>query len=208
MVAYARTKGAKGINLVGMCCTANEILMRHGIPIGGNFLQQELAIVTGAVEAMVVDVQCIMQGLTDVAQCYHTKLITTDERAHITGSTYIHFDDLNALEIGKHIVKTAIDNFPNRGKNVRIPQQKSDMIAGFSHETITYLLGGLFRASYRPLNDNIINGRIRGVAGVVGCNNPRVTHDDAHVTLVKELIKNDVWYSRPAAALWPLPKPD
>ncbi len=101
MVAYARTKGAKGINLVGMCCTANEILMRHGIPIGGNFLQQELAIVTGAVEAMVVDVQCIMQGLTDVAQCYHTKLITTDERAHITGSTYIHFDDLNALEIGK-----------------------------------------------------------------------------------------------------------
>jgi anaerobic carbon-monoxide dehydrogenase catalytic subunit len=192
MIAYAKTKGAKGINLVGMCCTANEILMRHGIPIGGNFLQQELAIVTGAVEGMVVDVQCIMQGLSDVAQCYHTKLITTDERARIPGSTYIHFDDLNALEVGKTIVKTAIDNFPNRGKNVRIPDQRTDMIAGFSHETITYLLGGLFRASYRPLNDNIINGRIRGVAGVVGCNNPRVTHDDVHVTLVKELIKNDV----------------
>ena len=192
MVDYARSKGAKGINLVGMCCTANEILMRHGIPIGGNFLQQELAIVTGAVEAMVVDVQCIMQGLSDVAECYHTRLITTDERAHIPGSTYIHFDDLNALEIGKTIVKTAIDNFPNRHKNVRIPQVKTDMIAGFSHETITYLMGGLFRASYRPLNDNIINGRIRGVAGVVGCNNPRVTHDEIHVNLVKELIKNDV----------------
>jgi anaerobic carbon-monoxide dehydrogenase catalytic subunit len=192
IIAYAKTRGAKGINLVGMCCTANEILMRHGIPIGGNFLQQELAIVTGAVEAMVVDVQCIMQGLTDVAQCYHTKLITTDERAHITGSTYIHFDDLNAVEIAKNIIKLAIDNYPNRGKNVRIPQQKTDMIAGFSHETVTYLLGGLFRASYRPLNDNIINGRIRGVAGVVGCNNPRVTHDDVHVTLCKELIKNDV----------------
>jgi anaerobic carbon-monoxide dehydrogenase catalytic subunit len=192
MVDYARTKGAKGINLVGMCCTANEILMRHGVPIGGNFLQQELAIVTGAVEAMVVDVQCIMQGLTDVAECYHTRLITTDERAHITGSTYIHFDDLNAVESARSIIKTAIDNFPNRGKKVRIPQEKSDMIAGFSHETVSYLLGGLFRSSYRPLNDNIINGRIRGVAGVVGCNNPRVTHDEAHVTLVKELIKNDV----------------
>ncbi len=192
MVEYAKTKGAEGINLVGMCCTANEILMRHGIPIGGNFLQQELAIVTGAVEAMVVDVQCIMQGLTSVAECYHTKIITTDERAHITGSTYIHFDDLNAVESAKTIIKTAIDNFPNRSKNVRIPQEKSDMVAGFSHETVTYLLGGLFRASYRPLNDNIINGRIRGVAGVVGCNNPRVTHDDVHVTLVKELIKNDV----------------
>jgi anaerobic carbon-monoxide dehydrogenase catalytic subunit len=192
MIAYARTKGAKGINLAGMCCTANEILMRHGVPIAGNFLQQELAIVTGALEALVVDVQCIMQGLADVAQCYHTKLITTDERARIPGSTYIEFDDLNALKVAKTIIKTAIDNFPNRGKNVRIPQQKTDMIAGFSHETITYLLGGLFRASYRPLNDNIINGRIRGVAGVVGCNNPRVTHDDVHVTLVKELIKNDV----------------
>jgi anaerobic carbon-monoxide dehydrogenase catalytic subunit len=192
MIDYAKSKGASGINLVGMCCTANEILMRHGIPIGGNFLQQEMAVVTGAVEAMIVDVQCIMQGLTDIAQCYHTKLITTDERAHITGSTFIHFDDLNSVEISKNIIRIAIDNYPNRHKNVRIPQIKSDMIAGFSHETITYLLGGLFRASYRPLNDNIINGRIRGVAGVVGCNNPRVTHDDIHVTLVKELIKNDV----------------
>jgi carbon-monoxide dehydrogenase catalytic subunit len=192
MIAYAKSKGAKGINLAGMCCTANEILMRHGIPIGGNFLQQELSIVTGAVEAMVVDVQCIMQGLADVAHCYHTKLITTDARAKISGSTFMEFSDMNALETGKNIMRAAIDNFPNRGRNVRIPQVKSDLIAGFSHETITYLLGGIFRASYRPLNDNIINGRIRGVAGVVGCNNPRVTHDDPHVTMVKELIKNDV----------------
>jgi carbon-monoxide dehydrogenase catalytic subunit len=192
IIAYAKSKGAKGINLVGMCCTANEMLARHGFPVAGNFLQQELAIVTGAVEGMVVDVQCIMQGLVDVARCYHTKIITTDNRAKIEGSTYIPFDDFHAEETGKQIIKAAIDAFPNRGKNVRIPQVKSDMIAGFSHETISYLLGGVFRASYRPLNDNIINGRIRGVAGVVGCNNPRVTHDDPHVTLVKELIKNDV----------------
>ena len=192
MVQYAKSKGAKGINLAGMCCTANEILMRHGVPIAGNFLQQELAIVTGAVEAMVVDVQCIMQGLAEVAGCYHTKIITTDPRAKIKGATHIEFDDLNAVESAKTILKAAIDNFPNRGKNVRIPKDKTDLIAGFSHETINYLLGGLFRASYRPLNDNIINGRIRGVAGVVGCNNARVTHDDVHVTMVKELIKNDV----------------
>jgi carbon-monoxide dehydrogenase catalytic subunit len=166
--------------------------MRHGVPIAGNFLQQELAIVTGALEAMVVDVQCIMQGIADVAQCYHTKIITTDSRAHIQGATHMEFNEHDAVNSAKNIIKAAIDNFPNRGKNVRIPQQKSDLVAGFSHETINYLLGGSFRASYRPLNDNIINGRIRGVAGVVGCNNARVTHDDIHVTLVKELIKNDV----------------
>ncbi len=191
MIEYAKSKGAKGINLAGMCCTANEILMRHGVPIAGNFLQQELAIVTGALEAMVVDVQCSMQGIGDVAQCYHTKIITTDPRAKIQGASHIEFDELKAAESARAIIKAAIDNFPNRGKNVQIPKEKTDLIAGFSHETINYLLGGVFRASYRPLNDNIINGRIRGVAGVVGCNNPRVTHD-IQLDMVKELIKNDV----------------
>ncbi len=192
MIAYAKSKGAAGINLAGMCCTANEILMRHGVPIAGNFLQQELAIVTGALEALVVDVQCIMQGIQNVAQCYHTKIITTDPRAHITGAMHIEFDEHKAIDTAKNILKNAIDNFPNRGKNGNIPDIKTDLVAGFSHETINYLQGGVFRASYRPLNENIINGRIRGVAGVVGCNNVRVKHDDVHVRLVKELIKNDV----------------
>ena len=191
MLKYAETKGAKGINLAGICCTANEILMRHGIPIAGNFLQQELAITTGAVDAMVVDVQCVMQALQNVASCYHTKLITTSHRAGITGATAVPFDEHDALNSAKAILKAGIDNFPNR-KNVTIPDIKSPMIAGFSHETINYLLGGSFRASYKPLNDNIINGRIRGIAGVVGCNNARTTCDANHLTLVKELIKNDV----------------
>ncbi len=192
MIELAKSKGASGINLAGICCTANEILMRHGIPLAGNFLQQELALVTGAVEAMVVDVQCIMQSLPDIAQCYHTKIITTSPKAKIPGAMHIEFDEHNAIESARAIVRTAIDNFPNRGENVDIPKEQSDLVAGFSHETINYLLGGLFRASYRPLNDNIINGRIRGVAGVVGCNNPRVTHDAIHLAMIKELIKNDV----------------
>jgi len=192
MREYAKSKGAKGINLAGMCCTANEMLMRHGVPIAGNFLQQELAVITGAVEAMVVDVQCIMQGLVDTARCYHTKIITTDPRARIQGADHMPFDEHNAFESAKAIVKAAVDNFLYRGKKVRIPEHKTAMIAGFSHETINYLLGGLFRASYRPLNDNIINGRIRGVAGVVGCNNPRTSHDAGNLAMVKELIKNDV----------------
>jgi carbon-monoxide dehydrogenase catalytic subunit len=192
MIELAKSKGANGINLAGMCCTANEILMRHGVPLAGNFLQQELALVTGAVDAMVVDVQCIMQSLPDIAQCYHTKIITTSPKAKISGAMHIEFDEHNAIESARAIVKAAIENFPKRGENIDIPDKQSDLVAGFSHETINYLLGGLFRASYRPLNDNIINGRIRGVAGVVGCNNPRVTHDAMHVAMIKELIKNDV----------------
>jgi len=166
--------------------------MRHGVPLAGNFLQQELALVTGAVDAMVVDVQCIMESLPDIAQCYHTKIITTSPKAKITGAVHIEFDEHKAMESAKEVVRTAIENFPRRGKNIRIPQEQHDLIAGFSHETINYLLGGLFRASYRPLNDNIINGRVRGVAGVVGCNNARSVHNEAHISMVKELIKNDV----------------
>jgi len=192
MLELAKSKGAEGINLSGMCCTANEILMRHGVPIAGNFLQQELAIVTGVVEAMVVDVQCIMQSIQSVAECYHTRIITTTPKAKIPGATHIEFDEHDAMKSAREIVKTAIENYPNRKGNTLIPDHQCDQIAGFSHETINYLLGGMFRASYRPLNDNIINGRIRGVAGVVGCNNARVKHNEPHVTMVKELIKNDV----------------
>ncbi len=192
MIELAKSKGAKGINLAGMCCTANEILMRHGVGIAGNFLQQELAIVTGAVDAMVVDVQCIFQSIATVAECYHTKIITTSPKAKIPGAIHIEFDEHDALKSARAIVKTAIENFPNRKGNIHIPDNEIEQIAGFSHETINYLLGGLFRASYRPLNDNIINGRIRGIAGVVGCNNARAKHNEGHIAMVKELIKNDV----------------
>jgi carbon-monoxide dehydrogenase catalytic subunit len=176
-----------------MCCTANEIVMRHGFPIAGNFMQQELAIITGAVEAMVVDVQCIFQSLPDISKCYHTKVITTNYRSKMEGAEHIQFEEHNAVDSAKKIVNAAIDNYKNRDKKkVAIPSEKNPIVAGFSHETISYLLGGLFRASYRPLNDNIINGKIRGIAGVVGCNNARAPHDDAHLTLIKELLKNDV----------------
>ena len=193
MIEYAKTKGANGINLGGICCTANEILMRHGVNVAGTFLQQELAIVTGAVEAMVVDVQCIFQALPEVSKNYHTKIITTSPKAKMDGAEHIEFHESDAIVSAKKIIKQAIDNFGNRDKDkVRIPKEKSKLIAGFSHETIDYMLGGSFRSSYRPLNDNIINGKIRGLAGVVGCNNPKTAHNDYHVKMVKELIKNDV----------------
>jgi carbon-monoxide dehydrogenase catalytic subunit len=191
LLAEARNAGAKGINVAGICCTANELLMRHGVPIAGNFLSQELAIATGAVELMAVDVQCVMQGLAEIAGCFHTKLITTSDKAKILGVQHISMQEKTALNTAKEIVKMAIDNYKNRGE-VTIPNQKSKAVVGFSHESINYILGGRFRASYRPLNDNIINGRIRGVVGIVGCTNPKVQHDYTHTTLAKELIKRDI----------------
>jgi len=191
MIEYAKSKGAKGINLTGICCTANETLMRQGVPTIGNFLSQELAIMTGAIELMVVDIQCIMQALAPLSEQFHTILVTTSPKAHIEGATHVEFDEHHALEIAKKIVKMGIDNFPNR-KETHIPAQVNSMVAGFSHEYINYALGGFYRGSFRPLNDAIIQGRLRGAAGVVGCNNVHTSQDQAHDYVVRELIKNDV----------------
>jgi carbon-monoxide dehydrogenase catalytic subunit len=194
IIEYAKSKGAKGIQLSGICCTANEILQRHGVPSATTFLGQELAIITGACDAMVVDIQCIMQNLANVAKCFHTKLITTHPIAKMEQDNVIHieFDEHYALEDAEKIVRLAIDNFQNRGSEVMIPRHKATQIAGFGVESIQYHLGGTFRGNYYTLNDNIINGRIRGIAGVVGCNNARTRHNEAHIEVVKELIKNDV----------------
>lgn len=192
LVKAAKDAGATGINLVGMCCSGAEMLSRHGIPHAGNFMSTEAILVTGAVDAMAVDIQCIKQGLVKVAECYNTYLFTTNPRCHIEGAPHIEFNEHDPRTCTDEIVIKAITRFKNRKAPIDIPKIKNIGIHGFSHEYINYMLGGTFRGSFTPLNDNIINGRIRGVAGVVGCTNPRVRQDWVHVELVKELIKNDV----------------
>ncbi len=192
LVQAAKDAGAAGINLAGMCCSGAEMMSRHGVPHAGNFMSTEAILVTGAVDAMCVDVQCIKEGLAKVAECYNTHLFTTNPRCRIEGAHHIQFNEHDPQSCTDEMVIKAISRFKNRTAKVEIPQITNPGIHGFSHEYVNYMLGGTFRASYTPLNDNIINGRIRGVAGVVGCTNPRVKQDWVHVELVKELIKNDV----------------
>ncbi|MCF6159488.1 MAG: anaerobic carbon-monoxide dehydrogenase catalytic subunit [wastewater metagenome] len=187
--------GAKGVVVAGLCCTANELLVRHGIPMAGHMTMQEAAISTGAVELMVVDIQCVMQAIIETSRHFHTKVVTTLPKAKIYGAEHVEFSDEHALDAAKKILLMAIENYKNRDNNkVFIPSSaEPNIIAGFSHETIKYMLGGRFRASYRPLNDNIINGRIRGIAGIVGCTSPRMEPGAlAYANLAKELIANDV----------------
>ena len=194
MVKLAQQHGALGIQLSGICCTANEVLMRRGIPSAGHFLQQELAIATGAVEAMVVDVQCLMPSLPEAAKCFHTELITTSPKGRMPGVRHIEFDEKRAMDVAREIVAAGIEKFPQRNRETAsIPENTMDLVAGFTADYVFQMLGGRFRPSYRPLNNGIIEGRLRGVAGVVGCCNPNFQPVDAgHVEMVKELIRNDV----------------
>lgn len=187
LVKLAEGKGAKGINLAGVCCTGNELLMRAGIPMAGNHLMTELVLTTGAVDMMVVDYQCIMPSVGNVAACYHTKMISTSDKAHFPGMEHREFHPENAAEMAEALVKEAIDNFGRRGE-VYIPVESVPSMGGFSVESIVGALGG----TPTPLIEAIKAGKIRGAVGIVGCNNPRIKQDLGHVVLTRRLIENDI----------------
>ncbi|MDR1278411.1 MAG: anaerobic carbon-monoxide dehydrogenase catalytic subunit [Treponema sp.] len=199
LIEYARSRGAKGINIAGLCCTANEVTMRHGVRMAGNFLQQENALLTGVVEMICVDVQCIFPALGPLAECFHTKFITTSPIARIPGSIYIEFKSETAMEQAKDMVKMAIDNFGNRNEaKIFIPQNKQAAVAGYPCEQIIRELDGVTNShvditgSYKPAIDCIKAGVLRGAVAMVGCNNPKVRPDYSHIEIMKELLKNDI----------------
>ncbi|CCK81967.1 MULTISPECIES: anaerobic carbon-monoxide dehydrogenase catalytic subunit [Desulfobacula] len=189
MKKLAREKGASGINLAGICCTGNELLMRKGVPIAGNMLDQELALATGAVEVMVVDYQCIFPSIAQTAGCFHSKIISTSEKSKVSGAVHMELHPETAFDTANKILKLAIENYPNRNQDrVKIPAEPVKMVAGFSVEAIKKALGG----SLKPLVDVIASGKIRGAVGIVGCNNPKIKHDYGHIELAKALIKNNI----------------
>ena len=199
MIAYAKSMGAKGITVSGVCCTSNEVAMRRGIPMAGNFLQQENVVLTGACEAIVVDVQCIFPALGPLSKCFHTKFITTSKIAQMPDSEFIHFTVEDAADKAKAIVKMAIENFKNRKPElVHIPDMKQKATVGYSLEAIKKVLDGVTNSqvdelgTLKPLVECITSGVIRGAVAMVGCNNPKIRPDTAHIELMKKLIANDI----------------
>ena len=199
MIAYAKEMGAKGITVSGVCCTSNEVAMRRGVPMAGNFLQQENVVLTGACEAIVVDVQCIFPALGPLSKCFHTKFITTSPIAQMPDSDFIRFSPENAGENAKAIVKMAIENFKNRKPElVHIPDMKQKATVGYSLEAIVKTLDGVTNSQVdvtgttKPLLECVTSGVLRGAVAMVGCNNPKVRPDTAHIELMKKLIANDI----------------
>ena len=199
MVALAKEMGAKGINIAGVCCTSNEVAMRHGIPMAGNFLSQENVVLTGACEAIVVDVQCIFPALGPLSKCFHTKFVTTSPIARMPDSDFIEFHEDTAGENAKKIVEMAVRNFKNRKPElVNIPQLKTNATVGYSVEAIKKCLDGVTNShvdetgTTKPLIECVKSGVLRGAVAMVGCNNPKVRPDTAHIELMKKLIANDI----------------
>ncbi len=190
----ARKVGAAGINVVGICCTGNEVLMRLGVPAAAHNAQAELAIVTGALDAMVVDIQCIFPSLAQVASCYHTKLITTFPYAKIPGALHIEFTPEKADEVAERIVREAIEAFKRRDRSkIYIPKKVEEAIVGFSVEAILDVLRKINPEDpLKPLVDVIAEGKVKGAVGIVGCPNPKLRDKRVTERLAKALIQRDI----------------
>jgi anaerobic carbon-monoxide dehydrogenase catalytic subunit len=190
----ARKAGASGINLVGICCTGSEVMMRHAIPACTHSVSQEMVLVTGALDAMVVDYQCIMPSVAQVADCMGSKVITTMENAKIPGARHVSFKEEQAEETAKEIMRIAIGNFSRRrGKPVDIPKIKSTVVAGFSVEAIVAALAKVNPDDpLKPVIDNIVAGNIRGVCLFAGCNNVKVPQDRNFVVMARKMLKENV----------------
>ena len=190
----AKDAGASGINLVGICCTGNEIMMRHGIPSCTHSVSQEMAIITGALDAMVVDYQCIMPSVTSVAECYGTKIVTTMDICKIPGATHVEFTEEEAGAKANEIFNLAIGSFTRRkGKPVQIPDITTPVVTGFSLEAIVAALSKVdANDPLKPVVDNIKAGNIRGVCLFAGCNNVKVPQDKNFTIMAKNLLKENV----------------
>lgn len=212
----ANSNNSVKINVVGLCCTGMEVLMRKGINFAGDILQQELAIATGAIELMVVDIQCTQPAIVEAAKKVHTKIISTDPMSKIEGTTYIEFKPEKAEEIGREFIKIAVDNYTKRDQSkVFVPKyEPHDMIGGFSTEQLVAVLDKVKPGDpVGALVDNIKNGNIRGVAAVIGCVTPRDNYGYRTVELIRELIKNNILVVLTGcvatlASYWDLLKPD
>jgi carbon-monoxide dehydrogenase catalytic subunit len=130
-----------------------------------------------------------MPAVAETAKCFHTKVVSTFDKAKFPGVEHISFDPQQGLATGKRIVRIAVENFANRiPARVRIPVQPVPVMTGFSIEAILGALGG----TPKPLIDAIVSGSIRGAVGIVGCNNPKIPQDLGHTELTRRLIENDI----------------
>jgi len=194
LVQMAREAGAKGIKVYGSMCTGQELMQRKGTSAGefagqlGNWLNQEYMVATGAVDLVMMDLNCSIPGLKTVADNYHTKLVSVNRILRMAGvESNVDYEPERVEEQARELVMMAIEAYKGRGE-VNIPDYRSRAMAGFSVESIAGALGG----TLEPLLDAIKSGDIKGIVAVVGCTNNENGHDTSAVKLTKELIKRDI----------------
>lgn len=196
-----KAAGAGDIKLYGMCCTGGEFVERDlGIPLVAMASSAEMAVATGAFEAIVVDQQDVLPGMMPVARRFHTKVITTSPSGRKEGAIVLELDyylkNLDKIyELAEQILDIAIDNYRNRDvQKVHIPDIRAKVELGFSVEEVARLFdGSMPEKKIHGLARLLREGKLRGVVNFGSCGNVRgAVFERNQVIIARQLIKNDV----------------
>jgi len=192
----AREAGAKGLRIVGSIETGQEMMQRLAesdvfVGMTGNWICEEYAIATGAVDVFAMDMNCSVPSLGEIADRYGTKLVAVSHVIGVPGThERVDYVPEQAEAQAQRIIDIAIENFRERKDKPRHPVGRTqEILTGFSTEAVLGALGG----SLEPLLDAIKAGSIKGIVALVSCttlkNGPQ---DSLTVAVTRELIKRDI----------------
>ncbi|MHB9090888.1 MAG: anaerobic carbon-monoxide dehydrogenase catalytic subunit, partial [Chloroflexota bacterium] len=148
-------------------------------------LGQELALATGALDALVVDQQCVLPAIMPIARHFGTEVITTNDANRLPGAKHIALDLARLHEVAREILLAAVETYQVRDRSqTRVPPVARTAEAGFSYESVLEAFGGP-----RGLLGRMRAGEIRGIVTMVSCNTPRLPYEHSNVTVARELLR-------------------
>jgi len=188
MLAEAAAAGADGFDFYGICCSGQELLARHGVPSVTGILGQEFALATGALDALVVDLQCVLPAIMPVAREKGTIVVTTHDSNRLEGAVHMPAEPGTLPQAARKILGLACDAHRRRvGTVMCVPAVTAPARGGFDDETILEAFGGA-----GELLALLRRGDIIGLATLVSCNTPKVPFERSNVVLAKELLRRGV----------------
>ncbi len=194
----ARQAGARGFRIVGATCVGQDMEARCAHAGGafaghaGNNFTSEPLLATGGIDLVVTEFNCALPGIEEICEKFRVRQICIDDVAKKQNAEYLPYDFEKSRETAWKIIEAAAKSYRNRRSQVAVtvPEHGCEgSLAGVGEKSLKKFLGG----SYKPLLDLIATGRIRGLAGVVGCSNLTTKgHDVFTLELTRELIRRDI----------------
>ena len=198
VVAKAQAAGAKGFKLVGCTCVGQDLQLRgaHYTEIfdghAGNNYISEAVLSCGAIDAVLSEFNCTLPGIEAICDELKIKQICLDVVAKKANAEYIPFNYETRQADGDRIIDEIIAAYKARRGSVPMnlfaDHGNKNTLTGVSEGSLKAFLGG----SWKPLIDLIVAGKIKGLAGVVGCSSVAYGHDTLTAELTKELIAKDI----------------
>lgn len=194
----AEQAGAKGFRIVGCTCVGQDFQLRKAAGTGvfcghaGNNYTSEAVLMTGCVDLVVSEFNCTLPGIEPICDELKIPQICLDDVAKKANAEYVKYSYRERRNISERIAGAAVNAYSARKSGRNNPMRDHGYpyaITGVTEMTLKDFLGG----SFGPLIELIKQGKIKGIAGVVGCSNLRAKgHDVFTVELAKELIARDI----------------